>query len=382
MSLLLEGTASEQAGLLLNQGWSQLVTWQGQWVAHVPCHNMLETTYRVNLITMECECPVATYMGPCLHLCLVIALAQLRNGPTPEEERHKLASEAYENSDYIMDHVSCITFHNGILCVTKLENWKCICIASAFDVDCVGKILLKIAEGAEEAVTYTIPASVATPSPCVLSSPGSLTKNTNESPINSGKPEAIPSFTITVSSKTEKDNLTERSLHVIQEQPIIIQTHTGIETKSTNLSQMISPRVSETTVNNMETIKVIKAEINDQSEESDYSSQAIIEKLYHWSKSKEYADSDVLNDLLKETYDLLWGKQGSSFPKQLDSKDNKINVLGNKKLRAVVRSVKRPRNHAEDGEQELNKMSSVIPSAKVSRSGRTIKVKEEPDFVM
>lgn len=380
MSLLLEGTANEQAGLLLNQGWSQLVTWQGQWVAHVPCHNMLETTYRVNLITMECECPVASYMGPCLHLCLVIALAQLRDGPTPEEERRRLASEAYENSDYIMDHVSCITFHNGVLCVTKLENWKCICIASAFDVDCVGKILLKIAEGAEEAVTYTIPTSVSTSSACLISSSGSLSKNADENAIISSKLEAVPSFTITVSSQTEKDSATEGSFNVIQEQPIVIQTRTGLETKSTNLAQIISSTTSEMTLNNIDPIKIIKNEMNDQLDESDYSSQAIIEKLYHWSKSKEFTDSDILKDLLKETHDFVWEKQ--NFSKQLDTNDKKVNVVGNKKLRAVVRTVKRPRNHVEDEEQEFDKMACVIPSVKVSRSGRIIKVKEEPDFVM
>ncbi|ROT72158.1 hypothetical protein C7M84_009463 [Penaeus vannamei] len=53
MSILMEGTASEQAGVLLHQGWSQLVTWQGHWMAHVPCHNIPETVYRVNLVTME-----------------------------------------------------------------------------------------------------------------------------------------------------------------------------------------------------------------------------------------------------------------------------------------------------------------------------------------
>ncbi|KAG7170007.1 hypothetical protein Hamer_G012229 [Homarus americanus] len=383
MSLLLEGTASEQAGLLLNQGWSQLITWQGQWVAHVPCHNVLEMTYRVNLITMECECPIVTYVGPCLHLCLVMALAQLRDGPTSEQERHRLASEAYENSDYVMDHISCITFHSGVLCVTKLQNWKCTCIASTFDIDCVGKILLKIAEGREEAVTYTVPAPNTSPSPGLSHSPRDLVKDVDNSNITVCKAEVVPAFTITMTSQVEKSSAQDGTFQGIQEQPMIIQVHTGLVTDPSGVSQMVSARGSEMSDSNLESVKVIKKEIDQISTDTNLSSLAIIEKLYQWSRSKDFKDSKVLNDMLRETHNVIWGKQNSSLLKQeVEPKTKKIKDLGNKKLRAVVQSVKRPRVFTEDDDDGLDQMSSVLPTMRVSRSGRTIKIKEEPDFIM
>ncbi|XP_045603905.2 uncharacterized protein [Procambarus clarkii] len=376
MSLLMEGTASEQAGLLLNQGWSQLVTWQGKWIALVPCQDLLETTYRVNLITMECECPTVTFMGPCLHLCLATALAQLRDGPSPEQERHRLALEAYENSDYIIDCVSCVTFHNGIICVTKLKTCKCTCIASAFDIECVGIILLKITESAEAAVSYTVP----DPSTSARLSPtlSTSTKNINNSVI-SIKSKEVPAFTITMASQTERNNSSEDSFHVIQE-PIIIQTHTGVGKKSNTLPQVMACGSSEAASNNLSSINIIKKERDDESFGFSNSSQAIIEKLYQWSKSKDFADSVVLNDMLKETHNLIWGKQKSLLPKQPELKGRQIKELGNKKLRAVIRAVKRQRPIKE--EEDFEPTSAMMPSTKVSRSGRTIKIKEEPDFIM
>lgn len=250
MSVLLEGTASEQAGVLLNQGWSQLVTWQGVWMAHVPCHNLPETNYRVNLITMECECPVVAHMGPCLHLCLVVALAQLREGPTLEQERHRLASEAYENSDYILDNSCCVTFYDGSLCVTKLENWKCTCVAGAFEVDCVGKILVKIAEGAEEAVTYSVPPSIATSR--LLATPGTLVQDVVSDSLLSGT-KSLSTFTISVtSSQTGKDEKQEGLFQVIPEQPIIIQTHTGIEKSNISPNTCSQPDTSGSNIEVLE----------------------------------------------------------------------------------------------------------------------------------
>ncbi|CAL4147745.1 unnamed protein product, partial [Meganyctiphanes norvegica] len=156
MCVVLEGTASEQAQSLLQQGWSMLITWEDRWCAHVPCHNTPNTAYKVNLLTLDCQCPVQSFIGMCVHLYLLFTISQSRDGPTPEQERYRLASEAFENSDFIMDDDSCITLHNKSMCVTQINNRICTCPASDFNVECVGMILLKIAEGIEEAVTYSV----------------------------------------------------------------------------------------------------------------------------------------------------------------------------------------------------------------------------------
>nr|XP_027218780.1 uncharacterized protein LOC113811272 [Penaeus vannamei] len=378
MSILMEGTASEQAGVLLHQGWSQLVTWQGHWMAHVPCHNIPETVYRVNLVTMECECPTLTYLGPCLHLCLLLMLAQSREGLTPEQERHRLASEAYENSDFIMDGVSCMTFHNGILCVTELGNRKCTCVASAFDVECVGKILLKIADGTEEAVTYTIPSSVVSASKLEGTSPPHIVSSESDVQF-SGRDGDISSYTITVSSQPEKSTIpsSTHSLKVENEKPIVIQTRTKVEARVDSLER---PKSRSLLLCDQKTKGKggIKQEF---SIDPKLSSQEIIEKLYKWSTSSSFTDSDLLNEMLRDIHNHVWEEQYPVLSEIQAVKENtskKPVDPSKKKLRAVVRTVKRQRN---TDDHEDDQILAVIPSLKVSRSGRHIKIKEEPDFV-
>lgn len=77
----------------------------------------------------------------------------------------------------------------------------------------------------------------------------------------------------------------------------------------------------------------------------------------------------------------MLGKRSLSSSKQPDLKAKKGKYLGNKNLRAGVRMVKRRRSNCEDEEEEeINKTAATL--TRVSRSGRTIKVKEEHDFVV
>ncbi|KAK4318475.1 hypothetical protein Pmani_010532 [Petrolisthes manimaculis] len=211
---VMERTVREQAEELVREGRSQLLmTWQGDMVALVGSHNThsqpqthTHSSYRAALVTMECECPGPASEGPCLHLCLALAVAQSVEGRTPHQERHRLASEAYESCDYILDGTFCITFHCGgaNMCVVELATGECTCLASTFGVECVGKILLKIANGIEEAVTYTVPTVTNTTNTDIIS-PTTVVEL--PSAIGSGGGHCVGSSIVVVESSTSSHSM-------------------------------------------------------------------------------------------------------------------------------------------------------------------------------
>lgn len=344
MSLLLEGSAGEHAGELIKQGWPQLVTWQGEWVAHVPCHTLLETSYRVTLPTMDCECPCLTLAGPCVHLCLVSTLAQLRQGPSPQQERQRLAEEALQEGNYLIDEGCCITFHSGVVCVTEVGNGGggdggvCTCVAATLGTPCVGVLLLGLAgEAGDTGYTHQ---------PLISPTPPTL-----------DQPPTLPTLI-----KTE---LPTQSIPVAsQESPIIIQTTTGLPV----------PRRPQTPPETIE-----------EGPDPPLSSKALIEKLHHWASSEDFTDSDILHSILQAAHDAVWGSPAPPTPPSppRPSPAEHQARSGSRKLRAVVRPVRRKETvvKEEEVEQEEEEGYPWAPPTKVTRSGRTVRSKEEPDFV-
>ncbi|KAK8385222.1 hypothetical protein O3P69_012196 [Scylla paramamosain] len=280
VSLLLEGSAVERAAALIKQGWPQLVTWQGPWVAHVPCHTLLETSYRVNLLTLECECPLLTFGGPCVHLCLVSSLAQVRQGASPQQERQQLAQAALEQGDYLLEADCCMTFHSSGVCVTELASGTCTCVAAALDTACVGALLVDLAR--EAGHTQALP------------------------PVPLAAPLAI---------KAEEDLAASQS-------PVIIQTHTGLPHSLTNTPQDLQ-------------------EAQDLDQAHSLSSKALLEKLYLWSTTKDFTDSEILHRLLQATHDAVWGSQPPPHPSPAAPQPRLAASCGSDRLRAVVRTVRR-----------------------------------------
>ncbi|MPD00223.1 hypothetical protein E2C01_095683 [Portunus trituberculatus] len=280
MSALVEGSAVERATALVKQGWQQLVTWQGLWVAHVPCHTLLETSYRVNLITLECECPLLTLGGPCVHLCLVLSLAGVRQGASPQQERQRLARAALEQGDYLLEADCCVTFHSGTVCVTELESGTCTCVAAALDTVCVGALLVGLAKEA-------------------------------------GHTLALPPI-MPLGIKAEED-LAAPQL------PVVIQTHTGL------------PRCLADTHGDLR---------EDQGQDHSLSSKALLEKLYLWSTTKEFTDSEVLHRLLQAAHDTVWPAPLPPSPPAAPQPRQAVSC-GSDRLRAVVRTVRRKRRRWE-----------------------------------
>ena len=314
VSLILEGSPGERAASLIKQGWSQLVTWQGEWVAHVPCHTLLETSYRVNLVTMECECPVLILEGPCVHLCLVTTLAQVRHGASPDQEKQRLAREALDQGHYLLEADCCITFHSNGVCVTKLTSGVCTCVAAMLDTGCVGALLVGLVREAGLTQPHM-------PDHLILTKPRK----------NKGK-------------------------SAIQQSPIIIQTHTGLP----------DPRDLTKSSDDMEEDQHMLAG-------SSLSSKALLEKLYLWSTSKDFIDSEILQNFLQAAHDTVWGMPSPPTPPTPPPAlpQSRLGGMGgNKKLRAVVRPVRRKK---EEEEECVN----WSPPVKMTRSGRTVRVKDK-----
>ncbi|XP_050695858.1 uncharacterized protein LOC126985268 [Eriocheir sinensis] len=351
MSLLLEGSAGEHARSLLKQGWGELVTWQGEWVAHVPCHTLLETSYRITLPTMECECPCLTLAGPCVHLCLVSTLAQLRQGPSLQDERQRLAEEALQQGSYLLEGGMCVVFHSEGVCVTGAGDGACVCtcVSDALGTPCIGALFLGLAGLAGEGDPTHIPDTL--PSPPITSlkeepDPSHLHQPLKPDPLTIHQPKPAPS------SLQQPKTAPSAPL---QQPLILIQTHTGLPV----------PQTPET-----------KDADHNPSLDHPVSSKDLIKKLHDWAASKDFRDSEVLQSILRAAHDAVFG---SPTHPTLTSSPPRPQASGSRKLRAVVRPVKRRKKEEEEEEEEEGYL--WLPPPKVTRSGRTVRSKEEPDFV-
>lgn len=403
MCVVLEGTAGEQAMSLLQQGWSMLVTWEDRWCADVPCHNTPDTFYRVNLTTMECQCTKQSLLGMCVHLYLLFTISQTRDGPTPEQERYRLASEAFENSDFIMDDDSCITLHCKSICVTQIDNRKCTCPASDLNVECVGMILLKIAEGIEEAVTYSVP-SINKPDTI---EPQIIECNDNDDELD------IDSYTDDMKCANSLENL-DKSINIsttldisdsipvttsISEinfpiECVFDQSYEESNTEgSTSISKIEKPVLIQTTtgINNKEyfTSHIFNEKLEKPICKQEESSRYLIEQLYKWSQSSAYKDSEEIHSLLQQASlhmtDITLTNNTSHQKLSVKVATQKRKPNNSMPLNIICSSSKRPKNtgatsYKDEIEMELEQEKSP-QNIKFSRSGRTLKIKEEPDFV-
>lgn len=147
MEDFLEGTPEEQADNLLQDGWGHLVLWPSAFDALIPSQTNPDQFYSAKLMTMECECPFPPFRGICVHLNLALILIQRKakeeGRETIEMARARLAEEARENCDFLVERLSVTTFHSGIICVTSLSDFTCTCKASFFGCECVGVLLAK-----------------------------------------------------------------------------------------------------------------------------------------------------------------------------------------------------------------------------------------------
>ncbi|RXG70045.1 hypothetical protein Avbf_01399 [Armadillidium vulgare] len=145
MDDFLDGTPEEQAENLIQEGWDQLVLWPSAFEALVPSQTSVDQFYSTKVITMECECPYPPFRGLCVHLTLALILIQRKakekGEETVEVARLRLAEEAFNNSDFLVERLSITTFHSGIICVTSLSDFTCTCKASFFGCECVGVLL-------------------------------------------------------------------------------------------------------------------------------------------------------------------------------------------------------------------------------------------------